>query len=132
MTEATSFAASVLRAGAGIFGSSLLGLAIQVAVARGLGVGAFGVYGFGLAYVALSLVAVTLVARRHRVRVRFDATLLRAHRRALARALGPLMLADGLVQVQMRSAQLILSATSGMAEVGVYSVGRRVVEGLNL
>ena len=260
MTEATSFAASVVRAGAGIFGSSLLGLAIQVAVARGLGVEAFGVYGFGLAYVALwqvimdggsgvlatrearashawnlealvalkpvlltvgyaglvgvawaagfeaatwrvvavlgiqaaglatlifaasifrgheefgteslhliaqrvlfgllvgavlltgggvlgvsvvgaisymsvSLVAVTLVARRHRVRVGFDAILLRTHRRALARALGPLMLADGLVQIQMRSAQLILSATSGMAEVGVYSVVRRVVEGLNL
>src|SRR5205807_8930447 len=50
---ATSFAASVVRAGAGIFGSSLLGLAIQVAVARGLGVEAFGVYCFGRAYVAL-------------------------------------------------------------------------------
>jgi len=47
------FAGNVLRAGAGILGSTLLGLAIQVAIARGLGVEAFGLYGFGLAYVAL-------------------------------------------------------------------------------
>src|SRR5438132_13130605 len=49
----SAFAGNVLRAGAGILGSTLLGLAIQVAVARGLGVKAFGLYGFGLAYVAL-------------------------------------------------------------------------------
>src|SRR5207302_8932681 len=49
----SAFAGNVLRAGAGILGSTLLGLAIQVAIARGLGVEAFGVYGFGLAYVAL-------------------------------------------------------------------------------
>jgi O-antigen/teichoic acid export membrane protein len=256
----TGLAGNVVRAGAGIFGSTLLGLAIQVAVARGLGVKAFGLYGFGLAYVALwqvimdggsgilatrearssrpgslellvalkpvllavgyvgligvaraagfdattwrvvavlgiqaaglatlifaasifrgheefgteslhlvaqrvlfgllvgavlltgggvlgvsaagalsyvvvSLVALALVGRRHGVRIRFDVAVLRAHWRGLARALGPLMLADGLVQVQMRSAQLILSATSGMVEVGVYSVARRLVEGLNL
>ena len=253
------FAGNVLRAGAGILGSTLLGLAIQVAIARGLGVEAFGLYGFGLAYVALwqvvmdggsgvlatrearggrgslealiavkpvllaagyaglvavawaaglaqgarrvvavlgvqaaglatlmfaasifrgheefgteslhliaqralfgllvgavlltgcgvlgvsaagavsyvavSLVALALVARRHGVRIRFDVTSLRAHRRAMARALGPLMLADGLAQVQMRSAQLILSARTGLAEVAVYSVARRLVEGFNL
>src|SRR5438132_1163315 len=218
------FAGNVLRAGVGIFGSTMLGLAIQVAIARGLGVEAFGLYGFGLAYVALwqvvmdggsgvlatreargsragslealiavkpallaagyagllavawaaglgpaarrvvavlgvqaaglatltfaasifrgheefgteslhliaqrvlfglfvgavlltgrgvlwvsaagavsyvavSLVAVALVARRHGVRIRFHALSVRAHRRALARALGPLMLAGDL------------------------------------
>jgi len=253
------FAGNVLRAGAGILGSTLLGLAIQVAIARGLGVEAFGLYGFGLAYVALwqvvmdggsgvlatrearggagslealiavkpallaagyaglvavawtagfapaarrvvavlgvqaaglatltfaaaifrgheefgteslhliaqralfglfvgavlltgrgvlgvsaagavsyvavSLVALALVVRRHGVRIRFDATTLRTHRGAMTRTLGPLMLADGLAQVQMRSAQLILSARGGMVEVGVYSVARRLVEGLNL
>jgi len=256
----SAFAGNVLRAGAGILGSTLLGLAIQVAIARGLGVEAFGLYGFALAYVALwqvvmdggsgvlatreargsragslealiavkpallaagyagllavawaaglgpaarrvvavlgvqaaglatltfaasifrgheefgteslhliaqrvlfglfvgavlltgrgvlwvsaagavsyvavSLVAVALVARRHGVRIRFHAISVRAHRRALARALGPLMLADGLAQVQMRSAQLILSARTGLAEVAVYSVARRLVEGFNL
>src|SRR5437660_3475072 len=253
------FAGNVLRAGAGILGSTLLGLAIQVAIARGLGVEAFGLYGFGLAYVALwqvvmdggsgvlatrearggrgslealiavkpvlltagyaglvavawaaglaqgarrvvavlgvqaaglatlmfaasifrgheefgteslhliaqralfgllvgavlltgcgvlgvsaagavsyvavSLVALALVARRHGVRIRFHAISVRARRRALARALGPLMLADGLAQVQMRSAQLILSARTGLGEVAVYSVARRLVEGFNL
>jgi O-antigen/teichoic acid export membrane protein len=256
----TGFVGNVVRAGAGIFGSTLLGLAIQVAVARGLGVEAFGLYGFGLAYVALwqvimdggsgvlatrearagrsgslealvalkpillgagyaglvgvawaagfdaatrrvvailgiqaaglatlifavsifrgheefgreslhivaqrvlfgllvgvvllagggvlgvsaagalsyvavSLVALALVGRRHGVRVRFEVAALRAHRRTLARALGPLMLAEGLVQLQMRGALIILSATTGMVEVGVYSVARRLVEGLNL
>ncbi|PYM03996.1 MAG: hypothetical protein DMD82_15650, partial [Candidatus Rokuibacteriota bacterium] len=47
------FAANVASATAGIFGSSVLGLAIQVAIARAVGVEAFGLYGFGLAYVAL-------------------------------------------------------------------------------
>ena len=47
------FTANVLSASAGLFGSSLLGLAIHVVVARALGVDAFGVYGFALGYVAL-------------------------------------------------------------------------------
>jgi O-antigen/teichoic acid export membrane protein len=42
------------------------------------------------------------------------------------------MLADALAQAQMRSGQVILPFTSGMAEVGLYTVARRLVEGLNL
>lgn len=49
----TRFAANVVRASVGLFGASLLGLAIQVVIARALGVEAFGLYGFALAYVGL-------------------------------------------------------------------------------
>lgn len=254
------FAANVVSAGTGIAGSMLLGLAIQVAIARAVGVNAFGVYGFGLAYVALwqvlmdggsgvlatrearapgtsvirallslkpamlavgyggllivawfagfestvwrvvvvlglqaaglatmvfgisvfrgheefgteavflvaqrllfgLLVAAVLVGgggvlgvsgagaisyaviavcvfallgRRHGIRARFDAPALRAHGAALLRSIGPLMLADALAQAQMRSGQVILPFTSGMGEVGLYTVARRLVEGLHL
>jgi len=133
------FAASIFR-GHEEFGRESLHIVAQRAL-FGLLVGAVLLAGGGvlgvsaagaLSYVAVSLVALALVGRRHGVRVRFEAAALRAHRRTLARALGPLMLAEGLVQVQMRGAQLILSATTGMVEVGVYSVARRLVEGLSL
>ena len=254
------FAANVASATAGIFGSSVLGLAIQVAIARAVGVEAFGLYGFGLAYVALwqvmmdggagvlatrevraadpavlralislkpamviagylglvavawlagfegdvkrvvavlgvqsaglatmifglsifrgheefgtesiflmiqrvlfgllvavvllggggvlgvsvagaasyALIAVAVFAwlgHRHDVRARLDADALRTHGRALLRSIGPLLLADGLAQLHMRSGQVILPFTSGLAEAGVYVVARRLVEGLSL
>jgi len=95
--------------------------------------GVFGVSGAGaISYAVVAVCVFALLGRRHGIRARFDAPALRAHGAALLRSIGPLMLADALAQAQMRSGQVILPFTRGMAEVGLYTVARRLVEGLNL
>lgn len=109
----------------------LFGLLVAAVLVGGGGV--LGVSGAGaISYAVMAVCVFALLGRRHSIRARFDAPALRAHGAALLRSIGPLMLADALAQAQMRSGQLILPFTSGMAAVGLYTVARRLVEGLNL
>jgi PST family polysaccharide transporter len=109
----------------------LFGLLVAAVLVGGGGV--LGVSGAGaISYAVVAVWVFALLGRRHGIRARFDAPALRAHGGALLRSIGPLMLADALAQAQMRSGQVILPFTSGMGEVGLYTVARRLVEGLNL
>jgi PST family polysaccharide transporter len=109
----------------------LFGLLVAAVLASGGGV--LVVSGAGaISYAVIAVCVFALLGHRHGIRVRFDAPALRAHGGALLRSIAPLMLADALAQAQMRSGQVILPFTSGMAEVGLYTVARRLVDGLNL
>src|SRR5207244_1140867 len=102
----------------------LFGLLVAVVLLGGGG--GLGVSVAGAASYALIAVAVfAWLGHRHDVRARLDADALRTHSRALLRSIGPLLLADGLAQLHMRSGQVILPFTSGLAEAGVYVVARR-------
>ena len=109
----------------------LFGLLVAAVLVGGGGV--LGVSGAGaISYAVIAVCVLALLGRRHGIRVRFDVPALRAHGAALLRSIGPLMLADALAQANMRSGQVILAFTSGMTEVGLYTVARRLVEGVNL